>query len=111
MKIRIGFDIAYDFVGHTPMILMLNVHPSRRRDLLAPDVIHLSPARAITPYVDSFGNKCVRLLAPPGSLRLSCDAVINDSGQPDAVNVGAEDHSVADLPHEALPFLIGSRYC
>jgi hypothetical protein len=37
MKIRIGFEITYDFVAHTPMMLMLNVHPSRAADIIAPD--------------------------------------------------------------------------
>ena len=34
MKIRIGFEITYDFVAPTPMMLMLNVHPSRTADII-----------------------------------------------------------------------------
>jgi hypothetical protein len=59
MKIRVGFDLTFTFDAYTPMVLMLNVHPSRRLDLITPDVIRAAPARAITPYVDGFGNKCV----------------------------------------------------
>jgi hypothetical protein len=34
MKIRVGFDFVYEFVAPTPMVLMLNVHPSRVKDLI-----------------------------------------------------------------------------
>jgi hypothetical protein len=36
MKIRVGCDLTYEFAAPTPMVLMLNVHPSRASDLLAP---------------------------------------------------------------------------
>jgi hypothetical protein len=49
------------------MIFMLNVHPSRAADLLAPDRLGIAPAHSIAPYLDGFGNKCVRLLARPGT--------------------------------------------
>jgi hypothetical protein len=62
---------------------MLNVHPSRRGDLLTADAIRTMPARSITPYLDGFGNKCVRLLAAPGALRVASNAIIEDSGLPD----------------------------
>ncbi len=111
MKIKLGFDITYECAGYTPMIIMLNVHPSRVRDLLAPDSIRLSPQRSMVPYIDGFGNKCVRVMAPPGMIRVFGNTLINDSGRPDKTNVGAEEHAVADLPHDTLGFLLGSRYC
>jgi hypothetical protein len=41
MKIRIGFEITYDFVAPTPMMLMLNVHPSRAADIIKPDQLRV----------------------------------------------------------------------
>ncbi len=111
MRIQIGFELTFQSVGYTPMVLMLNVHPSRATSLVVPDFIRLSPQRAITPYIDGFGNKCVRVLAPPGLLRVSSNGVIEDTGLPDKINKGAEGHAIADLPQEALVFLLGSRYC
>jgi hypothetical protein len=32
MKIQAGYEIAYDCVQPTPMLLMLRVHPSRQAD-------------------------------------------------------------------------------
>jgi transglutaminase-like putative cysteine protease len=90
---------------------MLNVHPSRAPDLVTPDRLRITPARSITPYVDGFGNKCVRVLAPPGQIRIACDTIVADSGRPDRVDLSAEQHAVADLPHDALVYLLASRYC
>ena len=73
MKIHVGFDLTYESAHSTPMIFMLNVHPSRAHDLITPDRLRITPSRAISPYIDGFGNKCVRILAPPGQLRVACD--------------------------------------
>jgi transglutaminase-like putative cysteine protease len=44
-------------------------------------------------------------------LRISADATVRDSGLPDAIVPGAQQHPVPELPEEALLFLLGSRYC
>ena len=111
VKIQLGFDLTYACVDWTPMILMLNVHPSRAGDLITPDRLRITPPRSITPYIDGFGNKCVRLLAPPGELRVASDSIVADSGRPDPVDLGAQETAVANLPHDALVYLLGSRYC
>jgi hypothetical protein len=43
MKIHAGYDISYDCLQPTPMILTLSVHPSRRPTLLTPDRMLLDP--------------------------------------------------------------------
>jgi transglutaminase-like putative cysteine protease len=111
MKIHVGYDLVYECVQPTPMIFMLNVHPSRAADLLTADRMRITPLRSINSYLDAFGNKCVRLLAPVGEIRVAGDAIVADSGEPDHVDIGAEEHLVADLPQDALVFLLGSRYC
>lgn len=111
MKIRIGFDLIYECAKETPMILMLNVHPDRARDLLVPDTLRVSPARPIAQYKDKFGNICSRVTTPAGEFRLMTDAVVFDSGKPDPVGLAAKQHPIGELPHGALQFLVGSRYC
>src|SRR6516162_8472452 len=111
MKLHVGFDMAFECAEPTPMIFMVNVHPSRTPDLMTPDRLRVIPTRSITSYVDSFGNRCTRLLAPKGSLRVATDAVVTDSGLPDRVDLAAEEHAVADLPHDSLVYLLASRYC
>ena len=111
MKIRVGFELVYEFAQKTPVVLMLNVHPSRATDLIQPDHIRVSPAVPLTRYRDAFDNICARLVAPQGQLRVFTDAVIADSGLPDPIEPAARQHDVSELPHEALMFLLGSRYC
>src|SRR5262249_58443111 len=110
MKIRVGCDIVYEFAAPTPMVLMLNVHPSRSSDLVKPDELRVAPQLPMTRYIDGFGNICTRLVAPKGDVQISTDAIVADSGLPDAVHPDARQHEVAELPHHVLVFLLGSRY-
>jgi transglutaminase-like putative cysteine protease len=111
MKIRAGYEIAYDCAQPTPMILALSAHPSRRPDLLTPDRIRIDPAVHATEYRDGFGNICHVIRAPAGRTTISSDLLVKDSGEPDPVNWQAEQHSLETLPVDTLVYLLGSRYC
>ena len=111
MHIRIGFDIIYACPHATPMVLMLNVHPSRQHDLVTQDNLRTEPYTALSTYIDRMGNLCTRLIAPPGNTRLMTDAIIRDSGLPDEVNFNAREIPVQQLPSDVLIYLLGSRYC
>src|SRR5688500_16892628 len=111
MRIRIGYELTYSCPQPTPMILTLNVHHSRVSDLETPDHLRLQPSVSMAGYRDSFGNWCTRLVAPAGTLSLSADAVVRDSGQPELVAPEATQHAVQSLPEDTLLFLLGSRYC
>jgi transglutaminase-like putative cysteine protease len=111
MKIRLGYDIAFEMQREVAMVAMLHVHPSRIPDLLEPDALEINAGVVRDEYVDSFGNRCTRLVAPPGELRLQASTLIEDSGLPDAVGTDAVEHPVAELPTETLQFLLASRYC
>lgn len=111
MKIHLGFQLTFDCPQPTPMILMLNVHPSRVPDLLTIDNLVADPPVPISAYRDSFGNRCTRIVAPMGLVTLSTDTIINDSGMPDPVNFYARETPVEALPDDVLQFLLGSRFC
>jgi len=111
MKLRIGYELIYEFPQPTPMILVVNVHPSRVADLIVRDDLVLEPGTPVVGYYDGFGNLCHRIVAPTGRLRLTTDAVIDDTGEPDQVGWTAGQDTVEDLPDETLLFLLGSRYC
>ncbi len=111
MQIRVGYELAYQFQQPTPVILALNVHYSRASDLVRPDLMVISPSVPIAAYRDTFGNWCSRIVAPAGRVRVTGDTVVNDSGLPDPVALGAMQYPVETLPEEALVFLLGSRYC
>jgi len=111
MLIKIGYDIAYEVSAPTPMILMLYVHPERMRDLRAPERLVTDPLVEVENFTDMFGNRCAKIVAPPGVIRLCCDTVIEDNGLPEPSFPHAEQHPVQDLPLDVLPYLLGSRYC
>jgi transglutaminase-like putative cysteine protease len=111
LKIRVGYELVYECPQPTPMVLMLNVHYSRVSDLIAPDHLITDPALPIAAYRDSFGNWCSRIVAPAGMTRITSDAIVRDSGVPDPVVATARQTPIAELPGEALIFLLGSRYC
>jgi transglutaminase-like putative cysteine protease len=111
MKLRVGYEMIYDFPQPTPLIAVLGVHFTRASDVIVPDYLTTSPSVPITPYRDGFGNWCSRLVAPAGRMRLAADGTVRDSGLPDVIVPSAAQHAVEDLPAEAIVYLLGSRYC
>lgn len=111
MQIRLGYELIYDCPQPTPMLLSLSIHFSRVSDIVVPDHLITMPSIPISAYRDGFGNWCSRIVAPKGEIRLSADAIINDTGRPDLVVSSAPQHAVECLPEESLVFLLGSRYC
>lgn len=111
MLIRLGYDIQFEIPAPVAMVALLSVHPSRVSDLLEPDELQSVPQLEVSRYVDTFGNRCSRFVAPPGPLRLSSSTLIRASDSPDEVNPSARELAVGDLPNEILAFLLNSRYC
>ena len=111
MQIKAGYSLTYECLAPTPMMLCLNIHPSRRKDLLTPQILSFSHGQKSWDYHDSFGNVCTRITAPPGRTIISTEFVIYDDGVPDHVPVDAAQHDIRDLPDDVLVFLLGSRYC
>ena len=113
MLIRIGFDIELSVATPMALIYLLQVHPSRRDDLVAPENLCISGALQPEEYIDSFGNRCARVNVPVAmsTVRLTNDAVIRDSGELDEAKVDARQHDPTELPLSTLPFLLPSRYC
>lgn len=111
MRLRIGYRLAWRHPAETPMLLMLQVHDGRRGDLITPDAMRVTPAVPLRTFLDRFGNRCTRLVAPPGDIEVTAEALIEDTGLFDPVIWDAVQHRVEDLPDETLPFLLGSRYC
>jgi hypothetical protein len=92
--IRSGFDIQFHLPFRTPMVAMLHVHPSIGQQLATAGqlkVEHAGPAEeneaatelVVEEFIDRFGNRCSRFVAPPGAVRLSGTHVVNASETPD----------------------------
>ncbi len=111
MIIRVGYDIVFELPAPTPMVVLLNLHPSRSTDLSALDRILTEPEVPIQEYTDAFGNRCGRLVAPAGTFRFHSTCDVPDDGLPDPIDRSAYQHPVELLPAETLQFLMASRYC
>lgn len=122
MLVQSAFDIQFQLSASTPMIAMLHLHPSLAPRTRAGDqltVEHEEPRvaagfghrLALSEYADSFGNRCSRILAPPGRVRLSGSNLVEIEDAPDPVAPEANQAPVQELPNEVLQFLLPSRYC
>jgi transglutaminase-like putative cysteine protease len=118
MLIRSGFEIEFDLPQSVAMIGLLRLHPSLDDAVRGAEVLkveHLDEDAATTieadEYVDSFGNRCTRFLAPQGRLRLSGQSLVERDAFKDPIETSAVQHQIEELPTETLQFLLSSRYC
>lgn len=111
MRIRAGFKLTYECPQPTPMLLVLEIHPSRRVDLLTDQIVAFDRPIEARGYIDAFGNACTRIEAPEGLTTISTSFEIYDTGRSDVVVPDAVQQAIMDLPDEVLRFLLGSRYC
>ncbi len=102
MLIQVGYDIIFEHPVPTPIIAMFYIHTSRGPSIRRGEDLLVEPQVQISDYIDGFGNRCNRLIAPAGQVRFWNDAVVEDSGLPDRQNPGAEQHEIYALPDEAL---------
>ncbi len=129
MLIQSEYDIQFQLMAPTPMVAMLHLHPSVDSSLTTEDRLKVEHARPdqsrsnmtslfdgaaelpVEEYLDSFGNRCSRFVAPAGAIRLSGTNIVNVTDQPELQGFGAMQAPVEKLPHEVLQFLLASRYC
>jgi transglutaminase-like putative cysteine protease len=81
MKLRVGYELVYECVQPTPMVLMLNTHYAHAKEIVNPDLLVVDPPLPISQYRDGFGNLCSRLFAPPGKIAFSTNAVLEVSSE------------------------------
>lgn len=111
MKIRFGYDIAYNASPGVAMVAMLSAQPNSRQRLLQKDAMLIEPAVPASIYGDAFGNECTRFICPGGPIRLRADGVLEDSGLPEPAAFDAEEVRPENLPDDTLIYLLASRYC
>jgi transglutaminase-like putative cysteine protease len=118
MLIKNELDLQFQLAQPTAMVAMLHLHPSLEsrvrsgNDLLIEHIDGLTNQRVPSHlYLDSFGNRCTRFLAPTGRVRLTAASVVEVENIADQINAYAEQAAPQDLPGEVLQFLLPSRYC
>ena len=111
MKIRFGYDLAYNGFPGVPMVLLLSAQPSATQTIVQSDDMSIDPNLPSEVYKDAFGNTCTRIICPGGPVRLCADGIIEDNGLPEPAFPEAEEIAVDRLPADALVYLLASRYC
>jgi transglutaminase-like putative cysteine protease len=111
MQIRLGYEIAVECSQPTHLVSVLEIHPDRRKDIKRQTRVLTSPSAPSSTYTDRYGNVCRRFMVPAGGFSILYDAIVEDSGAPDAVNTLAGEVPVDKLPDDCLGYLLGSRYC
>lgn len=111
MLIRYGYEITINCGQPTALVCLLSAHEERAADIRVPERVITTPETPTTTYLDLFGNRCRRMVAPIGDLTIWGDSTIEDDGKPDIADWNAREIPVADLPDQCLVYLMGSRYC
>jgi len=116
LRIKSSYDIQFELLQSTPMVAMLRLHPSVDRLLVGAETFRAellgsNTTLATEEYLDGFGNRCSRFVAPAGTLRLSGCSTIETSDGQELQGFGLPLTPVQELPHEVLQFLVPSRYC
>lgn len=111
MFIRVGFEITISCSSATPLLLALSPHSSRSDRVVGADNVRSEPNLPTQEYLDEFGNRRTRIVAPVGELTLWSDCIVENDGLSDQFNWNARQHEIAELPSETLTFLTASRYC
>jgi transglutaminase-like putative cysteine protease len=111
MQIRYGFDIAMNLAQPTAILTIMDVHSDRRAGIVAETELQLSHPAPVKRLVDGNGNVLRRLFAGVGLMSLRLEGVFKANGLEDPVEPMADATPVSELPSEALPFLLPSRYC
>jgi len=121
MLIRNEFAIEFQMPQAAAMIALLRLYPAMDARVRFPEMLKVESLGSVgsdsgvevrlDEYVDGFGNRCSRFLAPAGYVRLSGESLIDCDGFPDPIATEARQHPVEELPTEVLQYLLASRYC
>ena len=126
LLIQSEYDLHFHLLQPTPFVALLHLHPSLDSQLAtvpgidADDSLHaehLDPNKEplhelpIDEYLDTFGNRCSRFVAPSGNLRLHGRSILRTGDYPELQGFNLPQTPVEQLPADTLQFLLASRYC
>lgn len=108
MQVRAGCELALETGTAGPLLTMLA--PRAGGGHWRVNARRWGPEHDFSEFTDAFGNRCQRFLVPAGhtTIRFETEATAT---VPPAPNADAVWIPPAQLPPEALQFLLPSRYC
>jgi transglutaminase-like putative cysteine protease len=110
MQLHVGCEFEYESPVPTPAIALVQPHPDPAHRVLS-ERWQFQPEMEQRGYRDIFGNGCERFILPEGNSIIRYDALVEVSGEPDPVALGATQHAVEDLPDATIVYTLASRYC
>ncbi|MGO9133148.1 MAG: transglutaminase-like domain-containing protein [Methylovirgula sp.] len=111
MLIQYGYELTVNCAQETPLLCLLDERPERVPALRYDTGLITTPNISTRCYVDVYGNRVRRLVAPIGDFTLTRTAIIEVPDAPDPVVMNAGEVPVEKLPDDCLVFLLASRYC
>lgn len=110
MEVSIGCHFEFEVPEPTHAVVLVEPHVEEEFRV-SNALFTTNPDVPSATYLDLFGNRCRRITLPPGRLDLDFSATVAGSDFADDYDDFAHEHHPADLPDEALAFLLPSRYC
>ncbi len=109
MRLKAGSEIIVKAAKGTPFVAMLRPR-SGDAQWIVKQCFETDPFARGIEFVDAFGNLCQRLEAPAESFTLRTETEIEVDAEL-RVDRAAPWTKPSDLPHQALQYLLPSRYC
>lgn len=101
-----------EFKGGGPTTMVTVLRPSNfAGNRVLTEQQQTVPLAPLEDYLDQFGNRIWRLVAPAGDFQLTYDALVETDPQPDLVLPELGQTTVETLPYDVLPYTLPSRYC
>ena len=101
MRVRVGCLFEHDTVGDAAAIVMVDPHTVVGETVLEQEFV-TAPPFEVSPFADLYGNRCRRLVLPPGLSTFSYDAIVEISSENEVMPTAADvQHRIEDLPDEA----------
>ena len=110
MLVRIGCAFDYAATWPTPLVMLAGVAAADGQRVCE-EVRLVEPRTPVHEYRDGFENRVWRTVIPQGEFRITYDALVEISPDPDPVVADAPQTPVADLPDETIALTLPSRYC
>ena len=111
MLIRYGYEITITCAQPTPMVCLLSVSEDRKADIRVAEKVFTTPIIATTTYVDSFGNRCRRLVAPAATSQFGATPRSKTMARSTRRTLPRVRSPSRSCPNSCLLYLMGSRYC
>src|SRR5688572_5431423 len=110
MQIRVGCTFQYNSPASVPMVFTVRPGNFDQHTVMT-EKHQITPDLPLEEYLDQFGNRVWRLMAPMGPMEVNYDAIVEVPSTPDLTLPDLPQTPIEFLPYDVLPYTLASRYC